>query len=96
MTESSIKKELQAEDNICFFCQQKYGETLFHIIRKSESTKWKLMKANCVLACLECHHIIDHGTNSQRKTIKNLDKILEKMKKLDEMFYNRIINKWEL
>lgn len=93
--ESEIKKELMTESPFCVFCgagKNKWpGLTLLHVIRKSESKKYKLMKENCFLACLQCHDVFDND-NSKRWNLPNIDIVLERMKSLDTGYYNRFIN----
>ena len=92
-----IEKELIAEGNTrCFFYPRKSASCYDHVISKAHNSSLIDCKENLVPISTEAHFIIDHGTNEQIKELPNLFRYLEKMKKLDEKYYNRFMTNHEL
>ena len=92
VAKSSIKSRLIAKNGkVCFFCEEKAND-LVHIIRQSADLELRDAEDNCILACVECHDIFD---NKDFRKLNNIDKVLKKMKKLDENYYNRFISRYE-
>ena len=90
------KRELLKQGSSCFFCL-KPGDskslTLAHLIRRSYSKEFILDDRNLVLACMSCHTIYDDGYGLKLKFLHNLDKALLRVKEMDELYYNRVIDR---
>ena len=87
---SAIKAKLMKESNgRCFFCGGKAVD-LVHILRQGTEALLRDKIENCLVGCRDCHDTFDDG---DFMTLKNIEKVLERMKKLDEMYYNRFINR---
>lgn len=71
----------------CFFCGSPNNLTNAHIVRRSYSERLITEKDNIVHACMRCHNILDNGTVESIKQLPNLDKLMFKMKELDETYY---------
>jgi len=86
----------------CIFCSQfagRYGD-LAHKIRRSYAssryTRFELqtMKKNTGLSHRVCHDIFDNDIIKAER-LPNFLKIMDDIKSIDELYYNRIINKLE-
>jgi len=88
----TIKQKLIAlNGKRCFFCDRLFEHiTLAHIIRQNADTKMRDEEENCILSCINCHDVFD---NKDFRKLKNVEKVLERMKKLDEKYYHRFITK---
>ena len=87
---AGIKDKLMKLNNRkCFFCGGRAVD-LVHIIRQGAKAGLRDKEDNCILGCRSCHDTFDDGDYT---TLKNIYKILERMKKLDEQYYNRFINR---
>lgn len=75
----------------CFFCGSINNLTHCHLIRRSYSQKLIVHPLNIVHACLDCHNKFDDYP-LERVLLNNYDKALERIKMLDEDYYNRMIN----
>ena len=93
--QAKIKADLIKETGkVCFFCEQTFsGVDLVHIIRQSYSTELSIEKRNCVLGCRAHHTIFDDGYDQELRELPNLELVLDKMKAIDELYYNRFMDK---
>ena len=90
ISKSSIKSRLMEINNgKCFFCGGQAVD-LVHIIRQGANGALRDQEENCLIGCRRCHDVFDNGNF---RILKNIDKVLEKMKKLDEKYYNRFVNR---
>ena len=80
---------MEINNNKCFFCGGRAVD-LIHIIRQGDSIKLRDDEENCLVGCRECHKEFDDGDFT---TLKNIEKVLEKMKELDEKYYQRFIGR---
>ena len=89
--QARIKKELIEEyGSYCMLGNHfTVGVQLVHIIRQSYSLDLQDDKRNCVLGCQEHHEIFDDGGIDEVMKLKGIAPILERMKELDELYYNR-------
>ena len=86
----TIKQKLMKLNNRrCFFCGGRAVD-LVHIIRQGDTASLRDDEENCLVSCRYCHDIFDNG---DFVTLKNIEKVLERMKKLDEKYYHRFITK---
>ena len=92
---SRIKSEkIKKLGRICLFCRRKVGNVdLVHIIRRSYSERLKTDKKNMILGCRECHDVFDNGDARKLEKFPTFELVLNRMKKLDELYYNRFVRK---
>lgn len=76
------------EDKMCCFCGEAPATDAAHLIRRSYSIALITNRENIVPACRECHDIFDNQ-KSKRHKLKNIKAIVEKIKSLDELYYNK-------
>ena len=62
---------------------------LVHIIRQSDSIPLQDDPRNLILGCRKCHKVFDDGSIEEVMKLKGITPILERMKELDELYYNR-------
>ena len=87
---AGIKDKLMKLNNRkCFFCGGRAVD-LVHIIRQGAKAGLRDKEDNCIVGCRDCHKVFDDGDYT---TLKNIDKVLERMKELDEMYYLRFIGR---
>ena len=92
-----IESELYAEGQThCFFFPRKSASSYDHIVPKSANALLIDCKENLVPISNEAHYVVTFGTNEQIKKLPNISLYLEKMKELDEDYYNRFITNHEL
>lgn len=89
-----IKGGWQKERRLCFFCQRKPFRDPVHIVRRSYSDDLYTNIENLIPGCGDCHTIFDDKPGLVH-TLGNIDVVLERMKKLDESYYNRFIQRME-
>ena len=89
--QTQIKKELIEEYGSYCMLGNHYSDNiqLVHIIRQSYSLELQDDKRNCVLGCHNHHTIFDDGSIEEVMKLKGITPILERMKELDEHYYNR-------
>ena len=87
------EKELKQNpaNNRCFFFPQDARSCFDHIVPKAHNTSLIACKANLVPIGHAAHNIITFGTAEQIKALPNIKKYLQRMKSLDESYYNRFI-----
>ena len=92
---SEIKADkIKKLGRICLFCRRKVGNVdLVHIIRRSYSERLKTDKKNMILGCRECHDMFDNGDARKLEKFPTFEFVLNRMKKLDELYYNRFVRK---
>ena len=92
-----IEADLRAEGQThCFFYPHKSASSFDHVVSKSANTSLIDCKENLVPISDSAHYVITFGTNEQIKKLPNLFRYLEKMKELDENYYNRFMTNHEL
>jgi hypothetical protein len=92
-----IEKELIEEgETRCFFYPYQSASCFDHIVPKSANASLIDCRENLIPISHGAHYVITNGTNEQIKKLPRLDKYLEKMKGLDEDYYNRFILNHEL
>ena len=64
---------------------------LVHIIRQSYSLALQDDPRNLILGCRKCHTVFDDGRIEDVMKLKGITPILERMKELDEHYYNRYV-----
>lgn len=77
------------DENTCFFCGTNQNLTNAHIIRRSYSQKLITNPDNIVKACLTCHDTLDQGITEEILKLRNLDKLIERMERLDYYYCQR-------
>lgn len=77
---------------MCRFCGERPATDAAHLIRRSYSTSLITHLDNVEPACRICHDIFDNRP-WEAKGLKNIDALLEKIKSMDEHYYNRLIQK---
>lgn len=89
--QAKIKKDLI--DDVGLYCMlgNHYagGVDLVHIIRQSYSIPLQDDPRNLILGCRKCHKVFDDGGIDEVMKLKGIAPILERMKELDELYYNR-------
>ena len=80
----------------CFFLKYERGWQIDHIVPRSQNQSLIAVKENLIPISDRAHFIITFGTNEQIKKLPNISLYLEKMKELDEDYYNRFITNHEL
>ena len=92
-----IERELKADpaNDKCFFYPFERRSEFHHIIPKSQNALLIDCKENLIPIGITAHNILHRGTTYQIKRLRNLDKYLEKMKSLDEGYYNRFAMRLE-
>ena len=92
---SKIKaKKIAKMGRRCIFCRNTFNDVdLVHIIRRSYSEALKADERNMVLGCRTCHAIFDDGDASGLLKYPTFEPILNRMKSLDEPYYNRFKRK---
>ena len=92
-----IEVELREEGQThCFFFPYKSAPKFDHVVPKSANSSLIDCKANLVPISNSAHYVITFVTNNQIKKLPNINLYLEKMKELDEEYYNRFITNHEL
>jgi len=91
---SELKKQLIEEnDGRCFFTGSKENITLFHIFSRSGFPQYQTKKWNCLLANLIVHQVWDQGIWKNIIKIPRIEKLMIKIKKIDNRYYNRSMTK---
>ena len=92
-----IEKELnqKPEYRRCFFYASEKRDCYHHIIPRSQGLEWIAQKDNLLPIGRTAHNIIHFGTNGEIKFLPRFREYLEKMKKLNERYYNRYLIKLE-
>ena len=93
------KKWLIMNEPFCIFCGGWCGNSgqLAHKIRRSYvSSKYtrvqlQTMPENIGLSHHECHYMFDNKHHEAKKYLKNFDKILSEIQKIDEGYYNQYL-----
>lgn len=80
------------ENQMCRFCGERPATDAAHLIRRSYSSALITHLDNVEPACRTCHDIFDNRP-WEAKRLKNIDALLEKIKSMDEHYYNRLIQK---
>jgi hypothetical protein len=94
--ESSLRRaerELKQNpaNNRCFFFPQDPRSCFDHIVPKSQNINLINKRENLVPIGFRAHDIITFGTAEQVMSLPNINKYLQRMKSLDESYYNRFL-----
>jgi len=91
--QARIKKELIEEHGLYCMLNNHYASFVdnVHIIRQSYSEALQDNPYNIVLGCRHCHNIFDEAPIEEVMKLKGITPILERMKKMDELYYNRYV-----
>jgi len=92
-----IEQELDRDEkNLhCFFISAQRKSCYHHIIPKSEGLKWVAMKENLLPIGTWAHDVLTFRPNEEIMKLRNIDEYLEKMKELNEDYYQRYLLKLE-
>jgi hypothetical protein len=94
---AKIKKKLFNENPTCFFSGRIFNNIhecdAFHIVPIGRDSSYETDERNIVLSERKWNTIYDQGTTEEIKTIPNLKKLLNRMKEIDELHYNRLIER---
>jgi len=92
-----IEKELDGDprNHWCFFFPQLPKCEYHHLVPKSQSTLLIASRENLIPVSRKAHDILTHGKLEDIKKLPHLDKMLERIKKLDEGYYNRLKLKFD-
>jgi hypothetical protein len=92
-----IKKKLFYENPVCFFSNCSFSSLsdcdAFHIIPIGRDSSYETNEMNIVLSERRWNSIYDQGTTEEIKEIPNINKLLDRMKEIDEGHYNRLIDR---
>jgi len=80
------------QQSICYLCDTKYLLEGAHIIRRTASLDLYADKNNIVGLCRRCHVVFDDGPLLEFLSLKNASALLQRMKRLDELYYNRYLD----
>lgn len=91
--QARIKKELIEEHGLYCMLNNHYTSSVdnVHIIRQSYSKALQDDPYNIVLGCRHCHDIFDEAPIEEVMKLKGITPILERMKVMDELYYNRYV-----
>lgn len=88
------RRKISKMGNRCIFCRKHVAHVdLVHIIRRSYSEALKINKRNMVLGCRTCHDMFDNGDALRLSKYTTFEPLLNRMKSLDEYYYNRFKRK---
>jgi len=92
-----IERELEADpaNDKCFFYPTERRSEFHHVCPKAQCPNLIDCKENLIPVGTTAHNILHRGTTYQIRRLRNLDKYLEKMKSLDEGYYNRFAMRLE-
>lgn len=79
----------------CFFFRMEPRSCFDHCVPKSQNQDLIDCEENLIPISHRAHNIITFGTAEQMRQLPRFDEYLERMKKLDESYYNRFILKFE-
>jgi len=97
-TIAKIKVKLLIKHNFtCQGCGRMFKNPSFldlsHIIRRSARPDLQTNIKNCTILCRDCHQKYDSGIIEQQITLDDFDITLEVIETLDELYFNRIMEK---
>jgi hypothetical protein len=87
--ESELK--LNPVNDRCFFFPRDPRSCFDHIVPKSQNTSLIACKENLLPIGFKAHHIITFGSAEQIKNLPRINQYLQRMKELDESYYNRFL-----
>jgi len=88
-----IKSEIiRDQQSICYCCETKQVLDGAHIIRRTANLEFYVDRRNLVGLCRRCHVLFDDGPLVQFLKLPNSEKILQRMKELDELYFNRYLD----
>ena len=97
-TIAKIKVKLLIKHNFtCQGCGRMFKNPSFldlsHIIRRSARPDLQTIIKACTIHCRDCHQKYDSGIIEQQITLDDFDITLEVIETLDELYFNRIMEK---
>jgi len=97
-TIAKIKVKLLIKHNFtCQGCGRMFKNPSFldlsHIIRRSARPDLQTNIKACTIHCRDCHNKYDSGIIEQQITLDDFDITLEVIETLDELYFNRIMEK---
>lgn len=92
-----LYKEMEVDEllKFCFCCGVQTNLQHSHLIARSRSKKLEAVPLNIVWMCGECHEVYETHSPAiwEQKGLKNIPRLLERIKVLDYSYYVKLKNK---
>jgi hypothetical protein len=87
-----IYEEMDKGEQICSGCHRQEQLTHSHLIPRSWNKELEAEPENIKFHCLACHQKWE-GTLEQKRTMFDFEKNIEYIKSVDNIYYNKILNR---